>query len=278
VVPSVREIVPGLRRDLYSEYQIGVLRAFIDDSGSGGDSTWFVLAGYVGTVDGWDRFDGLWQAALHEHPHIEYFKAVQAERLKDEFDGFSKEQRDTKIDSLIDVISQCAERSICARLKQKDYDELVKGEINKKWDSPYYLLFSWLVGSTVATERRDLENRPVEFVFDSDERHDRRAYQLFTTMQNRAYFSDQLVNVLYRSERECLPLQAADLLAWQIRRWCCTDEKRKHFRDARYKLPIDPHVHVVTREQIRAMIEEMKDVVRRSALEHGISSDLKTWE
>lgn len=27
-----------------------MLRAFIDDSGSGGDSPWFVLAGYVGTV------------------------------------------------------------------------------------------------------------------------------------------------------------------------------------------------------------------------------------
>src|SRR5271163_1799368 len=118
---SVREVVCGLRPDRYAEYRISVLRAFIDDSGSGGDSLWFVLAGYVGTVEGWDRFDDLWLKVLHAHPRIEYFKAVQAESLKEQFAGFSKEERNTKVDALIEVISQCAERAICARVKQKDY-------------------------------------------------------------------------------------------------------------------------------------------------------------
>jgi hypothetical protein len=52
-----------------------VLKAFIDDSGSGGDSPWYVLAGYLGTVEGWDLFDGQWEEVLHEPPYIEYFRA-----------------------------------------------------------------------------------------------------------------------------------------------------------------------------------------------------------
>ena len=55
-----------------------MLRAFVDDSGSGGDSKWFVLAGYVGTVQQWELFDAPWIAALHAFPPIEYFKASEA--------------------------------------------------------------------------------------------------------------------------------------------------------------------------------------------------------
>jgi hypothetical protein len=51
-----------------------VLKAFIDDSGSGGDSPWYVLARYLGTVEGCDSFDAQWNEVLHRNPRVEYFK------------------------------------------------------------------------------------------------------------------------------------------------------------------------------------------------------------
>ncbi len=63
------------------------LRAFIDDSGSGGDSPWFVLAGYVGKVEAWDAFHEPWRKVLEVPPQLEYFKASEAESLRSDGSG-----------------------------------------------------------------------------------------------------------------------------------------------------------------------------------------------
>jgi hypothetical protein len=108
-----------------------VLKAFIDDSGSGGDSPWYVLAGYLGTLDGWNSFDDQWTEVLHQHPRIEYLKSSEAESLRSDgqWAGIGKDQRDAKLDALTDVIARCARRAVCARMRQRDYNDLVKGNI-----------------------------------------------------------------------------------------------------------------------------------------------------
>jgi hypothetical protein len=53
----IRLAMTGLRHDYFGRVYVHALRAFIDDSGSGGDSPWFVLAGYLGTVEAWEAFD-----------------------------------------------------------------------------------------------------------------------------------------------------------------------------------------------------------------------------
>jgi Protein of unknown function (DUF3800) len=74
----------GLRHDYFSEVYAFMLKAFIDDSGSGGDSPWFVLAGYVGTVEAWDAFEQSWRTVLDVSPKLEYFKASEAESLRED--------------------------------------------------------------------------------------------------------------------------------------------------------------------------------------------------
>jgi hypothetical protein len=95
---GIGKIVCGLRRDSYARFCVTVLKAFVDDSGSGGDSTWYVLAGYVGTVEGWDSFDDQWRSVLQQEPSINYFKASEAESLRPDgqWAGITKQQRDSK--------------------------------------------------------------------------------------------------------------------------------------------------------------------------------------
>jgi len=271
---SIREIICGLWRNNYSRYQVSVLRAFIDDSGSGGDSTWYVLAGYVATVDGWDRFDPLWRSVLDEDPPIEHFKSTEAIWRRGQFRGFTTEQRDTKIDSLIGVIEQCTDRAICARVRQRDYDEIIKNNIPPKWDSAYYFLFAYLIGSTIAIEKLYGPGEPMEFVFDSDERHERPAYDLVFSLLPFQSFSG-LVNVMYRDDKIFLPLQAADLLAWQIRRAfsCSKEPRRKAFDNARLCPVNPPHTHVLTRGQLDEVLVGM----RNEAVKRGRSPDLTRW-
>jgi hypothetical protein len=116
---------------------VHTLRAFIDDSGSGGDSPWFVLAGYVGTVEDWDAFNEQWRTVLDGPPKLEYFKASEAESLRPDgqWAGISKDQRNDRLDSLIRIVGKHALRALYVRLKQGDYDELIKPYIPPEWRS-----------------------------------------------------------------------------------------------------------------------------------------------
>jgi hypothetical protein len=191
-------------------YRNPMLRAFIDDSGSGGDSPWYVLAGYTGTVEGWGSFDAGWCSVLRAPPQIEYFKSSEAERLhsRSQWAGISEEQRNLKIDALIEVIGRCSRRSICARIRQRDYDQLVKGNIPPRWDSPYYFLLPAIVGAAINIERLDGGSEPVDFVFDSDQKHEKGSRQLLPALMPMRSYHGLLVNYTHRDEKDFLPLQS----------------------------------------------------------------------
>ena len=276
---SIRDVVCGLRKDLYSRYCVTVLKAFIDDSGSGGDSEWYVLAGYLGTVEGWDQFDSLWLDVLHEYPRVEYFKASEAESLRKQFGGFTDEQRNTKLDRLIEVIGRCSRRAICARMRQRVYNDFVKGQVPPAWDSPYYFLFPAVIAASINIERILGDSETVDFVFDSDEAHEKGCERLLPALFPMQSMYGSLVNVIRRDEKKFLPLQAADLLAWQIRRfYCVTDEpRRKHFDASRKAPPEEPHEFVMDQAMIKSMIEDIRNRAAALAASLGRSPDVRTW-
>jgi hypothetical protein len=259
-----------------------LLKAFIDDSGSGGDSTWYVLAGYLGTVEGWDSFDSQWTEVLHAHPTIEYFKASEAESLRPDgqWARVTKEQRDTKLDALIEVIGRCARRSICVRIRQRDYDAIVKGNLPKMWDSPYYILFTIAVGAAITIERLDGESEDVEFVFDSDHRHRRQFDLMLPPLKRMESVDGRFVNAVRRDERMVLPLQAADLLAWQTRRFCepNNEPRRRHFYTARDCPPKQSELFIVDRPKLIDMVRDMRETAARIAPSLDRSPDVTTWK
>jgi hypothetical protein len=80
--------------------------AFVDDSGSGGDAPYYVLAGYSASEYVWQDFYRHWQAVLDGSPKQVHFKMREAESLKGQFTGFSPEQRNRRLNEFIDVVLQ----------------------------------------------------------------------------------------------------------------------------------------------------------------------------
>ena len=78
-----------------------------------------------------------------------------------------------------------------------------------------YLLFPSIIAAAVEIERIEGISQPTEFVFDSDQRFERLAYEMVPDLMPLQSFKGGIVNVSYRDDRQFLPLQAADLLAWQ---------------------------------------------------------------
>lgn len=280
-VSSVREIVCGLRKDLYLRYGVTVLKSFVDDSGSDGNSDWYVLAGYTGTVDGWDRFDDLWNEVLDDHPRIEYFKSSEAESLRPDgqWAGVTVDQRNRKIDRLIGVIKRCAHRSFCTRIKQKDYDAIVKGNIPEKWDSPYYILFVNAIAAAINIERIDGDWDEIDFVFDKDSQHQHRFDLILPRLNGMSSLDGRFVNAVRRDEKQFLPLQAADLLAWQTRRFLQHDggPPRDHFYMARDCPPKRSELFIMDHLKLAWMVKALREHAAEIAASMGVSPDVRKW-
>lgn len=147
----------------------------------------------------------------------------------------------------------------CARIRQRDYDEVMKGRIPPRSDNPYYFLFQALIGLTVTIERLHGESEPMEFIFDSNDRCEKASYSLVNSFYNKDMFRG-IINVLYRDDKKFLPLQAADLFAWQSRRFLCANEpRRKHYTRARNAGNRRPHFHIMSRQEITRYITEMRE-------------------
>ena len=258
-----------------------MLKVFIDDSGSGGDSPWFVLAGYVGTVEGWDSFDLKWRTVLDGPPKIDYFKSSEAESLRrdGQWAGISKDERNARIDALIRVIGNCATRSVYVRLQQRDYDDVIKKYVPPEWDNAYFFLFMALIFAATSTEKYLGGKQPIDFVFDSNRRLEKPSLQLYGDCMGFPQLADRIADIHYEDEKIFLPLQAADLLAWQIRRRFSTSEApRPQFDRAIDCPPERPFSYTLTRSQLEHFGEIMDLNAKEKWAELGRPEHMRPWK
>lgn len=257
------------------------VQAYIDDSGSGGDSPWFVLAGYTSSKEAWDRFDSAWFETLQLPPSIGVFKASQAESLKGGFAGFTRDQADAKIAALIRVIQGHAVRALHIRVKQKHYNRIIRANgLPAIWDDPYYFLFMGLVSMAVSTEKHLGENDPVEFIFDSNQRLEAPSKRLRRQMDEIHLFANRIVDVRFQNDRDTPGLQAADLLAWQVRRRFCVSQetKRVHFEEAQHCLGKPPSWgYVLNEASLHMMLYAMKEREFDFKGQQGLPIELPLW-
>ena len=257
-----------------------MLRAFIDDSGSDQHSPWYVLAGYIGTLEDWDSFDAQWDAVLSESPSIPYFRSAEAESLRwGPWRGVTREQRDAKIDALIDVIGRSTRRAICSRMRRSYYDELVKGKVPKMWDNPYYFLYTSVIAAAINIERLDGHADEMDFVFDTDQEHEEQSNAMVPALLQMKSGWDSVVGIHRKDDKAFKPLQAADLVAWQIRRFfsATSEPRRKHFDAARNAPPEEYHEFVIDRGKTREIITGIQDRAAKVAETLGRSPDVRTW-
>ena len=214
-----------------------VLQAFVDDSGSEPQSPLFVLAGFMSTAEQWADFSTDWAAALAEPPALEYFKAKEANRLRGQFDrhkGWDEERRDNRVSALISIIRKHAISRIHASVRTADFNTYIKNlplpSRRLTSESPYTLLFMQIILSNAAWmaahgDRLRQAHGPVDFIFDNQIGFSDEAllwWPSFKRILDEASRTDlpQYVGSapIFRDEKQFLPLQAADLYAWHLRR------------------------------------------------------------
>lgn len=201
-----------------------MLKGYFDDSGTDQQSAFCVIGGYISTVDCWKLFSEEWQNLLDEAPSIKYLKMREAESRRGEFWGWTPEARDQKLLAFANLIKKNAMIGLASIVSNQAYDELVRGGLPPTIDNPYWFCFQAVVirAIEICGEAIREEGGKIDFVFDSQgEGMQRRGLLLHDGWKKLldVQFGDIIGGIDFHDDKDILPLQAADMFAWHLRRY-----------------------------------------------------------
>jgi hypothetical protein len=203
---------------------LAFLRAFVDDSGSEKGDRRLFLAGYVNRTDQWTLFAEAWKVELKAAPAIEYLHMVEAGHLRGEFDfrkGWNEEKRAEKLRGLARVIRHFEPVSFQMSIDRRHFYKVLEPVSPRGLANPYFTCCSALIAKLAQQGEKAKARGKIEFIFDDQDGVDDDIDMFFEDMMQgiskeaRRWIAGR---PLFRSDRDFVGLQAADLLAWHIRR------------------------------------------------------------
>ncbi len=199
---------------------------FIDDSGSDAQSPFMLLAALVAKKEAWDQFSLDWQAAIDADKPIDYFKSSEAATLTECFAGFTRKEAEAKTNVLTDIALKRIHYGLLTTILWCDFTRIMKPHRPKPQGTkryflkhPYFACFHHIINNVGQAQINLRLKGKVDFMFDEQGKEGLRCKRLFDELKPdmpeplRALFGE----VYFGNDKTVLPLQAADLIAWQNR-------------------------------------------------------------
>lgn len=198
-----------------------MVQAYIDDSISA-DGVVYVLAGYLAPAQNWAAFSDEWQQFRDMKPAISYFKMNDAMGLDGEFKFWSKQARDEKLSLLFGVIGDHATASVSCTLRTTDFKAVFGKDksVPRQLRSPYYFLLYGMMQALAEHRDRLKITEPIDFIFDEQVIEKDRIMKDWELFKQASPVPLKLIGdpPIFRDDKRVLPLQAADMYAWRMRK------------------------------------------------------------
>ena len=197
------------------------LQAFIDDSASEvGDQRLF-MAGYLNRAEKWALFSDAWDDELRSAPSIDYLKMAEANGLRDQFAGWEPEERDEKLNGLVRVVRHFKPLSFEVSVPRKQFNSLVKSVAPRGLGNPHFVCAFGIVSILSRFAAGAHADMPIRFIFDRQNEISGDVHTFFHQMISKLpRQAQELISGIpnFEDDKEIKPLQAADMLAWHVRR------------------------------------------------------------
>jgi hypothetical protein len=204
----------------------------VDASGNEPNSPFFVLGGFVAPAVKWAAFSEAWQAVLDIPPKLEYFRMTEAANMSGQFHrrfGWTEAMRNDRVISFARIARKFASIRVSAWIRRADFDThilslpaLVR---SLGVDNPYVMLVNQIVLAVATFGSQHGVNTPCDYIFDSEEGFDEEVFANWPNVKRLLELTgrsdvSQFVGErpIFRDDKSFLPLQAADLYAWQVRK------------------------------------------------------------
>ncbi len=198
--------------------------AYLDESGTHDQSKFASLAGLVDRENGWAAFEERWKALLARY-RVDEFHMADFESRHGEFEWRNywflpdEELRHPFLTDLIQAIDTSRRLRVGVTLSLSDYHELVPESLQARYH-PYYFLLAKVVEDLWRVSFLKLPpGEQLVFVFDQKMGFQGRSENIFSALKENLRYSEKMAGVEFKSSRVVVPLQAADLMAFEYRKY-----------------------------------------------------------
>ncbi|MEA2561405.1 MAG: hypothetical protein QOH06_2909 [Acidobacteriota bacterium] len=189
------------------------LHAYMDESGTHRGSKALCVAGYISSPERWVAFEREWYEALYDFD-IGYFHMTDFAVKAPPYDTWTREQRISRLSRLIEIINRSAYASVGIGIPLANYKIEFSAKAKRAIGSPYglaaaacFMEFDRLVAARSPTSR-------IAYVFDILSKGTGPVKSFFESNERRKRL--RLLSLRYEPKTEFLPLQAADILAYEL--------------------------------------------------------------
>jgi hypothetical protein len=202
-----------------------MMKAFFDETSD--DTQDFLMAGWLARPDEWDSFSTAWGRELKSGPCVEYFNHNDAMGNKGQFQGWSDEDRDSKMMALASVIACYNLTGLVGQINIPQLESLFSQSVAPrrqlreiiKFTEPYHHACQCVVAVTLGYQVVKAKNLTdqVDFIFDAGVRYLSDIIGNYPRLKAVLPTAAQRIagTIASGDDKEIVALQAADFLAGQ---------------------------------------------------------------
>ena len=188
------------------------VKAFIDDSMA--DNEVLVMAGYIADLTRWQSFSVEWNELLGMRPRWDRFKMTEIASSHDAI-------RWERAGWFYRVVERHAQAFVACAVEIEGLRRVVRElELGRQFNNPYQFGLYAVCDATMQFQQELGITEPIDFVFDErgEKGQVREAWPLYTQTVPTEFAKRMGREPRFEDDAEHLPLQAADLLAWHVRK------------------------------------------------------------
>ncbi len=210
----------GYASDVRAQKPLVFLQAFADDSANHFGDRRLFMAGYLDVATNWALFSGAWHQVLRASPAIDHLKMAEAYSLTGQFCRFTETERNKKLRDLAGVVQKFSPTSFDCSISQEQYDHILRA-VNPRGFNPHFLTCFAIVSAVTHYVGLRRSKIPIDFIFDAQDGVEADIQLFFEDLKKNLSKAQRKLlrsTPIFRDDRDFLPLQAADMLVWHIRR------------------------------------------------------------
>jgi len=233
---AIRKVAGYDPKWVFGDYSVGflkrvarnkrllMLRLYVDDSGKTDQSPVQILAGYLSTAERWAAFSIEWQELLDE-AGLDAFRMAAAWRLARPYWNRGPLRRDRLIVQMVDCIKRHVEMAFVSSVPFEGFDrylDMTQKPYSHPLGRPYFMGFFAILMQVYEHAFQYRADQRIDVIFEEQggesERYVLSAMESFRRIASQRYGDLVIPTPTFQNDKDALPLQASDMLAWLVRR------------------------------------------------------------
>jgi hypothetical protein len=179
------------------------------------------MAGYLSDERRWKRFEREWARALKEHG-AQYLHMREYAQCRGEFEGWPERKRRALMSKLTWIIKSNVQFRVGIVVPCEAYKQTAGSiEPNNTRLSPFWLCFQDCLSAIAEYCQEHKITDDIALVFDENNESSKHANGFYNSFKQSSNVPNrnQLVSLSFVNDKKVTPLQAADLLAYELNKY-----------------------------------------------------------